>query len=84
MSTYTPAHSFSKTVTYKSIYTDEVLLKALSGNPRRSTSWDQLVDVSDDNFFIELQKEIESGKDYTVVGRPIHENGITYLPLKHS
>ncbi len=82
-SAYTPAHSFEKTMTYRSFYTDENLLAALSGVPRAAKDFDFLVDVSDDAFYKEMQKKIESASErYTIVGRPLREEGKTLLPLK--
>ncbi|MBF0366740.1 MAG: hypothetical protein HQK50_14295, partial [Oligoflexia bacterium] len=36
MSAYTPAHSFNKTITYKSIYNDKILIDSLSGKTKDS------------------------------------------------
>ncbi len=82
-SSYTPAHSFEKTMTYRSMYSDEKLLRALDGTARNAEGFDFLVDVTDENFYIEMQKKIEAGTEkYTIVGRPVIEDGKTYLPLK--
>ncbi|MCK5883528.1 MAG: hypothetical protein KAG61_07550 [Bacteriovoracaceae bacterium] len=82
-SSYTPAHSFEKTMTYRSHYTDEKLLTALSGTPRVAEEFDFLVDVSDPEFYKNMQKKIEAKEeDYTIVGRPVYQDGKTFLPLK--
>ncbi len=82
-SSYTPAHSFEKTMTYRSFYTDEKLLAALSGSSREADEFDLLVDVSDDKFYKDMQRKIEAKEEeYTIVGRPVYEDGKTYLPLK--
>lgn len=82
-SSYTPAHSFEKTMTYRSFYTEEKLLQALSGTSRVAEEFDFLVDVSDNEFYKEMQKKIEAGTEqYTIVGRPVYESGKTFLALK--
>ncbi len=82
ISAYTPAHSFSKTMTYKSNYTKEGLLNAMSGNVRRAVEYDLLVDVTDDCFFMDLQDKIEKGERYSVMGRPHYDEGRMFLPIK--
>ncbi len=81
-SSYTPAHSFEKTMAYRSLYTDEGLLQALSGSERVATQWDLLVDVLDNDFYKKMQTEIEDGVKYKIVGRPIVRDGKKYLPIK--
>ena len=80
-SAYTPAHSFEKTITYKSIYTDEKLITALSGVKRQATSWDTMIDVKGKSFFKEMQEEIEHGSYYKIVGRPVYEDNKMHLPI---
>ncbi len=84
LSAYTPAHSFSKTMTYHSVYTDEILLAALSGNQRTVKKCDIWVDASKDGgdeYFIDLQKKIEAGEKFRLIGRPVFEGKKTLLPM---
>ncbi len=81
-SSYTPAHSFKNTMTYKSIYSDEIIISALSGNKRDATKYDFLYPSEDENFSIKVQDRIESGERFKIVGRPINENGKIVYPIK--
>ncbi|MBF0298796.1 MAG: hypothetical protein HQK51_08755 [Oligoflexia bacterium] len=82
-SAYTPAHSFNKTITYKSFYSDQGLINSLSGDARKAKSWDMLVDVMDDDFIIDLQNKIEfKGERYLLVGRPEYRDNKVLLPIK--
>ena len=86
-SAYTPAHSFNKTMTYCSNYPDEALLQALSGKERVALQCDEWVDVTkdmvDEKYFIGLQKKIEQGAMFKLVGRPLLKDGKTYLPMNY-
>jgi hypothetical protein len=82
-SSYTPAHSFVKTMTYVSNYTDEGLIASLSGSMRVAEKYDLLFDGEDEQALINMQKEIEEKKySYTIVGRPIMKGEKRFLPLK--
>ncbi len=81
-SAYTPAHTFDKTMTYKSIYNQEKLINALLPKKRMADNYDRLVNVLDNKFYFEMQSEIENGMQFSIVGRPISENDILKLPIK--
>ena len=81
-SSYTPAHSFCKTMTYVSYYTDQSSIAALSGKERVALKYDLLFDGEDEEALIQMQKEIEEKKfQYTIVGRPIMKGEKRFLPL---
>ena len=82
ISAYTPAHSFSETMTYKSTYTDELLLNALSDKKREAGEYDLLVNVKDRSFIEKLQEQIISGERFAITGRPIYKGQEVFLPLK--
>ncbi|HLE11196.1 MAG: hypothetical protein A2504_12500 [Bdellovibrionales bacterium RIFOXYD12_FULL_39_22] len=81
-SSYTPAHSFEKTMAYRSVYTDLGLLSALSGKERVAVAYDFLVDALDNDFYKKMQMEIENGAQYKIVGRPIIKDGKKFLAIK--
>jgi hypothetical protein len=82
-SSYTPAHSFVKTMTYSSHYTDEGLIASLSGERRSTEKYDILFDGEDEKALIQMQNEIEEKKcRYVLVGRPITKGEKCFLPLK--
>lgn len=81
-SAFTPAHSFDETITYLSEYTDEKLLNALSGKNRVADEYDFLASCQARPKIIELQQQIENGKNFTIVGRPVTKNDEMFLPIK--
>ena len=83
-SAYTPAHSFEKTMTYKSTYLEEDLISALSGKDRIASNPHSLIDVTDNYFYKDIQKKIEAGLKYKIIGRPISQDGKSFLPINHS
>ncbi|MBL6992133.1 MAG: hypothetical protein ISR65_20280 [Bacteriovoracaceae bacterium] len=84
VSSFTPAHSFNETITYRSRYLDEFLLKSLSGEKRVANSWDRLIISNDRDAIRELQYEIEDGKKFKIIGRPMMIDGETCIPIKET
>ncbi len=82
LSSYTPAHSFNNTMTYKSIYMEEDLIRALNGTPRKAQSWDYLHPAEDEEFSRKIQERIENGERFKIVGRPQVEDGKTVYPVE--
>lgn len=80
-SAYTPAHSYVKTMTYLSHYNDQILMRALDGTPRLASHYDFLIESEDEKKMISLQNEIEKGAKYKINGRPIQNEGKSYLPI---
>lgn len=83
-SAYTPAHSFEYTITYQADYHDDVLLNALAGNTRDAIkgTYDKLVDPTDFEYIKDLQKRIQNGERFKLVGRPQNVDGKGFLPIK--
>ncbi len=84
LSAITPAHSFIKTMTYQSDYSDAKLLDALAGKRASSCcEYDFLLEVSDVKKLKEMQHGIENrALFYRVVGRPQYEKSKTFIPIK--
>ena len=72
-SSYTPAHSFVKTMTYESIYTDIGIISALNGIKRDSNNFDELIDGTNEELLKKMQDEIENGASFTLTGRPVQD-----------
>jgi hypothetical protein len=81
-SSYTPAHSFKNTMTYRSIYKDENIISALSGEKRVAKEYDFLYPPNDEMFSIDIQNRIEKGERFIIVGRPIEKDGEDHIPIK--
>lgn len=84
MSALTPAHTLKKTLSYKSTFTDEQILQALSGKTRKAAHWGTLIPADDENFLNTTQKQIEDGHDFHLVGRPVKKDGKVFYPAKGS
>ncbi|MBL6990942.1 MAG: hypothetical protein ISR65_14245 [Bacteriovoracaceae bacterium] len=82
ISAFTPAHSFNETITYRSFYDDKALIKSLSGVKRIVFDWDRLIVANDREAIRELQREIELGAKFTIIGRPLNINDEICLPLR--
>jgi hypothetical protein len=84
-SAYTPAHTFKNTMTYRSEYSDEKILRALSGVPREAVEWDFLHPSDNDQASMKLQERItENGEKFSIVGRPVIRDGKVWLPMKQN
>ena len=78
----TPVHTHENSLCYKSVYSTEKMIRALSGHKRISKVAEIQLDSDDLTFQIALQKRIEKGEKFHINGRPIQENlKITY-PIK--
>jgi len=82
LSSYTPAHSHPNTMTYQSVYSKESLINSLDGTHRKAQNWDLLYPKDDLNFSKNFQKKIEKGKEYSIIGRPIENEGQICYPIK--
>jgi hypothetical protein len=76
---FLPAHSHENSLCYLSVYNDENLEFALSGEKRIAEHYDFLLKADDLAKQKSLQTEIEKGAEYHIIGRPIHgDKGIFY------
>jgi hypothetical protein len=74
-----PAHTHENSLCYLSVYNDENLELALSGERRIVDHYDFLLKADDLDKQIMLQSDIEKGAEFHIVGRPLHgEKGIFY------
>lgn len=82
LSAYTPAHTFPKTMTYRSRYTKKTQTRALSGVPREAASYDFLLVEDDEEKMKEIQREIEdAGGHFIIHGRPIRQGEKSAIPI---
>lgn len=82
LSAYTPAHTFPRTLTYRSTYTRTTQKRALSGKAREATAYDFLLLEDDEAKMIEIQNEIERRKTRFVIrGRPIQQGEKLAIPI---
>lgn len=79
---YLPVHTHKNSLCYVSDYSLENLKIALSGERRVATDYDFLLASDDYQSQENLQKEIESGAQFSIVGRPIHEGKKISYPIK--
>lgn len=80
-SAYTPAHTFKNSLTYRTTLTDDILRRSLSGVRRKADQWDFLLPADDERFSISLQRKIEKGERFRIVGRAIQEKDQTFFPI---
>jgi len=76
------SHSHANSLCYLSDYSEENILKALSGKRNEAYEYDFLLSPSDTEKQIELNESIESGERYEICGRPIHQNGDVFYPIR--
>jgi hypothetical protein len=75
----TPVHTHENSFCYKSNYTTEKMIKALSGTKRISKEFDLMIDDLDLKSQLDLQGKIEKGERFFINSRPIHNNSkVTY------
>lgn len=78
----TPVHTHEHSFCYKSLYTTESIVEALSGRPKEAMKSSKFkIKDSDRKKQFYIQQQIESGVEYTITGRPIHENGDVYYRI---
>lgn len=79
---FLPVHTHKHSLCYLSDYSSENIKIALSGNKREASQYDFLLESTDHNRQIELQKEIEIGSKFSIVGRPIHKDDKIFYPIR--
>lgn len=80
---YTPAHSMRRTLTWR-LHLRRFLTEAAVIKPGTSPAappGTHLLDVDDDAALLALQREIEAGIEYQIVGPPTHRGSIVQVPL---
>ena len=80
LSAFTPAHSLPATLTYATEIDDDAVARAL-GEKSLGVSADRWVDADDHDALHELQREIEAGATWDVVGGPVRDGAIVRVPL---
>ncbi len=83
LTAYTPAHSVKRTLTWR-LELERYGLEAALLKPGTSPSAPpatHMLDVDDEDALISLQKEIESGVPYAIVGPPTTRGSIVQVPL---
>lgn len=81
---YTPAHSVRRTLTWR-LHLRRFLVEAALIKPGPSPAAPaatHVLDVDDEKALITLQREIEAGIPYSVVGAPMARGSIVQVPLK--
>jgi hypothetical protein len=81
LTSWTPAHSDPRTLTYRFAVSDELVERALVAAPPTPTGTVRWVDCDDDDALIALQHDIESGRRFQVVGGPEIEGSTVRAPL---
>ncbi|MCO4753708.1 MAG: hypothetical protein KC478_04465 [Bacteriovoracaceae bacterium] len=76
-----PAHTHQNSLCYLSDYSEENILKALSGEKRIATKHDLLLNAKDLDRQKKLQQDIERGLKVEIAGRPIHEDHDIFYPI---
>lgn len=84
LTAWTPAHSDPRTLTFRFDVTDALLEKALtSGDADADVSpaarW---IDCDDDAELIGLQRAIEAGRRFSVVGGPVIDGSFARVPIE--
>lgn len=77
-----PAHTHPNSLCYESDYSQENILRVLSGEKRQTDSWDLLLDSQDLERQKKLQQDIERGLVVEINGRPVNEKGKIFYPLR--
>ena len=82
MSAYTPAHTIKRTLCYQSHINNDFLIQALSGRPRKAATWDMAIPTDDENFCLNLQRQVEEGLKIELIGRPFKKDGKFFYPAR--
>ena len=80
---YTPSHSVRRTLTWR-LHLRRFLVEAALIKPGTSPTAPpatHVLDVDDENALITLQREIEAGIPYSIVGPPTRRGSIVQVPL---
>lgn len=78
------AHTHKNSLCYLSVYNEENLEIALSGEKRVVENYDFLLNADDLNKQIKLQSDIEKGAEFHIVGRPVHAEKEIFYPIIES
>ncbi len=84
LTTYTPAHSTSETLTYAFDVTD-ASLRAAAGEPGSALSFPEpteQLDATDVAAMKRIQRELESGAKWELVGPPAYQGQVIRHPLR--
>ena len=79
-----PAHTYSNSLCYLSDYSEENILRALNGAPRKAETWDELLAAGDLARQKALQAQIEKGLKARICSRPRHDGIEIFYPIKFS
>lgn len=81
LSSFTPAHTHAHSLCYLSEYSHDRLLKILKGETLEVCSWKLKVASNDLEMFKKLQNQIETGEEWSILTRPIVEQGQLFYLL---
>ncbi len=84
MTAWTPAHSYVRTVTYRTAVDDESLQAVLT-TPRSNPALPlptHMLDVDDVEMLQRVQRDVEEGVFWQIVGRPILRGAHTMVPMR--
>lgn len=81
---FTPAHSFERTITFRTDVSDERLLAVLaeSGVHPANPLATHLIDVDDEMLLRQVQSDVESGVRWLVTGPPRRVGAYTQVPMR--